>query len=725
MNSGIDGSSAGTALRASLLALNNPATAQGKIMDKLGFSVTDAAGEFKSLSVMIGDMQKATEHMTEADKVATLGKLVGTEAVSGFLALMKAGPAEINKMTDALVNSGGAAAETAKQMMGGLGGSLEEMSGAIETVAIRVGESLAPAIQVFADLVANTNFDPFINAVGLVGDAAGYVAKLVEDNWSKIGPVLAPIAKVVAAMAGSFLLIGGAGAVFMALSTVIGFISGPIAAVALGIGAVVGAFAVLYDKVAPFREKVTSVFDGLKVALGFEVETPNAPKVAGDTGATMLDEGNQTPQSVEYLTIAEQIKGAFQTINDAVSPVLESVSSGFTKVKDFAGVAVDFLKTKFAEIQPSLVPLVGIFSQVWGTVSSIFSSAWSIISPILGGLWDLLQIVGEYAVIMFNNVLVPALGFAAQAFSTLWSIASPILELIALGFELWMAAVKAVWENALAPFVEFLTTGVANAFNALSEGLGVIGGAFDWVSDKVGIVYDKIRDFAGMISNIELPSWVTDGISTVVNTVGNFIGAGKGDKADGSHYNGLLRVPANGYMAELHKDETVLPRFEADAYRSLLDGGGSLSSVMTQVAPQTAEPRQIGEHLVAQNSVTNVTEAVLPQLDLSPIATAFSTLVDVLSTKLGTSGVTNVDSGVSNVAYDNSSSVTNQYSYATYMAQQQSAAQQAPQQPSITVNPTITGNQFIVREDADVAKIGDAVADHIVSKILEKRGVTN
>lgn len=504
-NTGIDGSSAGTALRAALLALNNPAKAQEKIMKQLGFSVTDANNEFKSLSTMIGDMRTATEGMTEADKVATLAKLVGTEAVSGFLALMAAGPAEIDKMTAALLDSGGAAEETAKQMMGGIGGAWEEMSGAIETLAIRVGERLAPAVVSFAKIVAGMNFDPFINAVGFIGDIAGSAAKLIEDNWSKIAPILAPIAVVIASMATSFLLIGGAAAVFIALSAAIGFISAPITAIALGIGALVGIFAVLYSKFEPFKQAVSEAFGGLSTA----------------------------------------------------------------------GTVVDYIKTKFAEIQPALTPLVGVFSQVWGTVSSIFSSAWSIISPILNGLWSILQIVGQYAAIMFFNVLVPALGFAAQAFSTLWSIAQPILTLLGGLFEVFGAIALAVWKNILAPLMDFITTGFSNAFNNLSGALQIVSGWFETLGGWANTAKGYLSQFADVIAGIKLPDWVTSGISTVVTTVGKAIGS----KPKGSHYNGLESVPYDGYVATLHRGERVQTAQEVRAEKTGggLSGGVSIS----------------------------------------------------------------------------------------------------------------------------------------------------
>lgn len=151
-NAGLDGSSAGTALRAALLALNNPAKAQEKIMDELGFSMRDAEGNAKGLSEIVGDLQKATEGMTEAEKVATVAKLVGTEASAGMISLMAAGPETIDKMTESLENSAGAAKETADIMMDNVLGAWEEFGGAMETLGIKIGDEFLPIFKEIIEL---------------------------------------------------------------------------------------------------------------------------------------------------------------------------------------------------------------------------------------------------------------------------------------------------------------------------------------------------------------------------------------------------------------------------------------------------------------------------------------------------------------------------------------------------------------------------------------------
>ena len=225
-DAGLDGSNAGTALRSSLLALNNPAKAQAKIMDKLGISMRDENNEAISLSEMIGTVADQTAHMTEADKVATVAKLVGTEAVSGFLSLMKAGPAEIDKMSDALRNSAGESARTAAVMKDNLKGALEELGGTLETAAIQIGNILIPIVRDMA------------KAVQSVVDKFTELSPATQETILKIAGVAAAI--------GPLLVIGGALASSIgAILTAFGTVSSAIAVMTTGVASAVPAVSAL------------------------------------------------------------------------------------------------------------------------------------------------------------------------------------------------------------------------------------------------------------------------------------------------------------------------------------------------------------------------------------------------------------------------------------------------------------------------------------------------
>lgn len=71
-------------------------------------------------------------------------------------------------------------------------------------------------------------------------------------------------------------------------------------------------------------------------------------------------------------------------------------------------------------------------------------------------------------------------------------------------------------------------------------------------------------------------------IKGVVNIAKNITGDGEAkSNVDGSHANGLGRVPFDGYVGELHKDEMVLTKNQAESYRK----GESKSNTKAKTAP--------------------------------------------------------------------------------------------------------------------------------------------
>ena len=63
------------------------------------------------------------------------------------------------------------------------------------------------------------------------------------------------------------------------------------------------------------------------------------------------------------------------------------------------------------------------------------------------------------------------------------------------------------------------------------------------------------------------------------------------DKVDGSHFNGLAKVPFDGYNATLHKDEAVLTSQEAKQWRTLKAGNNN--AVSLNYAPVINMPNSV------------------------------------------------------------------------------------------------------------------------------------
>lgn len=182
-DAGIDGSSAGTSLRAALLKLANPTKKQNELMKKYGISLEDSSGNAKPLPKLIGEIDKAMGGLSNVDKTAALGTLVGTEAVSGFMTLMSAGEEKLDSFTKQLENSAGSSAKASKVMMDNFAGAKEQMFGAFESAQIAAAtpsldvlkrtfqgvgamiEANLPAIEAAGQNVANVLeeiFAPFI-----------------------------------------------------------------------------------------------------------------------------------------------------------------------------------------------------------------------------------------------------------------------------------------------------------------------------------------------------------------------------------------------------------------------------------------------------------------------------------------------------------------------------------------------------------------------------------
>ncbi|WP_366160554.1 phage tail tape measure protein [Bacillus infantis] len=212
-NAGLDGSSAGTSLRAALLALNNPAKEQEKIMSELGFSLQDSNGEAKSLANIFGDLEEATKDMTQAEKVATISKLVGTEASSGMIAVMEGGIPKLNEFTEALRNSSGASKEAADIMMDNLNGAVEELTGALETVGIKVGDEFLPMLTDITQKGAEV-----VSAISEMDMSAVKSGVAFAGTASAIAFTISTIGKLAIAVKGLMVSMGPAGWLITGLS---------------------------------------------------------------------------------------------------------------------------------------------------------------------------------------------------------------------------------------------------------------------------------------------------------------------------------------------------------------------------------------------------------------------------------------------------------------------------------------------------------------------------
>jgi TP901 family phage tail tape measure protein len=212
-DAGIQGSMAGTALRAALLSLSNPVGQAEKAMNRLNIEVLTADGQMKPLPQLIGHIAEKMEGMTDAQRTATAAQLVGTEAASGFVTLLGVGEEALQDYTETLESSGGVAEKVAKTQMDNLNGALKELQSAAEGIGIEIGEELLP---VLTDLVKYG-----IDIIRMVQemDSATLQANIAfVGTTAAIGAIITTLFKFSVAIKGLFVSLGPAGWLIAGLS---------------------------------------------------------------------------------------------------------------------------------------------------------------------------------------------------------------------------------------------------------------------------------------------------------------------------------------------------------------------------------------------------------------------------------------------------------------------------------------------------------------------------
>ncbi|MGT4651577.1 phage tail tape measure protein [Bacillus cereus] len=220
-DAGIQGSMAGTALRAGMLRLANPVGRAAKVMQRYGIEVETADGKMKSLPDIIDHLNSKFGDLGQAEKTAAIASLVGTEAASGFVSLLAVGSSEIRRYTKALEESGGTADRVAKTQMDNIKGSFEELKSALEGVGIKLGNEFLPHIRSIVDQGTKlvgvfSKVNPSVVATGLAMVGTSAAIALTASSAIKLG----------FALRGLFAAMGPAGWIITGLSVLGGLLVG-------------------------------------------------------------------------------------------------------------------------------------------------------------------------------------------------------------------------------------------------------------------------------------------------------------------------------------------------------------------------------------------------------------------------------------------------------------------------------------------------------------------
>lgn len=257
---------------------------------------------------------------------------------------------------------------------------------------------------------------------------------------------------------------------------------------------------------------------------------------------------------------------AFDALPDGLVNFISIATAGIGAVLAFGGAGtmaiggiiknIVFLRKVFRGFSiaswanPALLPIIGITAAIAGLSAGVVYcyNHFEGFKNFCQGTWEVIKAGGAWLAVLGNSFINGA--------NSLWNFISPAAK---------FAATILSW-----------TTPIGWTYHAIRKLIDVVGNLIQKMGGLRGIG-DKLKNFA-KDANLR------------ANEVNNSVKAARGAKnadIDGSHLQGLNRVPFDGYRAELHKDEAVLTASEADTWRNQNNyNTSSLSRITLNYSPK-------------------------------------------------------------------------------------------------------------------------------------------
>lgn len=377
-NAGIKSSQAGTALRTIMNKLQGDIALTGAALGTVTVQTVRADGTMKPLGQTLTELRAAFSHLSESEAASAAQSLVGTEAMSGFLALMNAAPEDVAKLADAIENADGTAKRMADTMNNNLTGQLTILKSQLQELAISVGEIIMPTVmQVVSAL------QKLMDWLNGFDDETKKTIVTIAAIVAAIGPVLIVIGKVISAI-GTILTVlpklgaavGAAKTAFAGLSAVMA--ANPIGAVITLIGLLVAAFLTLWNNSEAFREYWKGLWEDICIfaQTAYDVWA----EIFTDMGAKIRE---VCTNFVNFFTdFGAEVKTTATEISETVAA---DMADRITAVRDWFTESVTFTQEFFSNWGTNIVDLL---TNVVNTAISFFTNLWDGVTRTMNGIVD-------------------------------------------------------------------------------------------------------------------------------------------------------------------------------------------------------------------------------------------------------------------------------------------------------------------------------------------------
>lgn len=455
-NAGIKADQAGTSLRAIMTRLIDPPKDAATALDALGISAVNADGSVKPFRQTIMELREKFKDLSQSEKAQMASSIAGTEAMSGFLAVVNASDSDFDTLANAIDNADGASKKMADTMNDNAKGGAIQLESAIEGVSIAIGSIFLPTLAKIA---------------GAVATAVGAVANWAKENQTLVGVIITTTAAL-AALVMTVLTINAAAA---------------------GISYLSASFA-LYRTVVSDANIVTRLWAG-------------ATRVAAAAQAALNAVMSANPIAIAVLAVIALVSALIylfntnQSFHDAVidlwNGICNAATSAWTAIREAAMPVIEAICT-------ALEPIGTAAASAWETAKGIMTGAWN---ALMAGAARVSAAAGPAFRAVFGAVsstvgsIASGIGGAvASAMRAISSIVQAVLPYLLTAWQAVTPVLSAVWN--------VIVTAATVAFDVLSTAImaivgsgGVIEHAFSGIINVIVTIFNAITGvFSGEIS---------------------------------------------------------------------------------------------------------------------------------------------------------------------------------------------------------------------------------
>ncbi len=504
-NAGIKSTQAGTALRTIMNNLSGEVKIAGKAIGEVTIATTNADGSMRDLSDILADCRVAFSQLSESERAQAAEALVGKNAMSGFLALINAAPEDIEKLSTAIDNCDGTAAQMAETMQDNLAGQLTILKSQLEELAISFGEMLMPAIraivskiQAFVDKLNSMSESQrkVILTIGLIVAALGPLLVIIGTLISKVGVAMQGFVKLATGVKKLGVAVKAGTGVFGKLGAALGGISGPVLAIVAVVAVLVAAFKHLWDTNEEFRNAITGIWEGI------------VSKIQAFCQG-IVDRLNAL--GFDFGSIVDVLKSLWDGLCQFLAPVFEAA---FNVVSTVLGTVLDVI-TGLLDVFIGL--FTGNWSQMWEGVKEIFSGIWDGITGLFDTALNLLKSLAETVFGWFGSTWESVWSGIKSFFETIWN------GIVAFFSGIWNGIVSTVTAqiNAVKTVVTTVFNAIKTTATTIWNGIKTaISTVVDGIKSKVSSAFESVKSTATNLFNgiKSTATNVWNGIKTAIVT---------------------------------------------------------------------------------------------------------------------------------------------------------------------------------------------------------------